>query len=265
MPGEYQASLIAGDNKLQTSFLIRKDPRTEATIEEARRLWSAVGRENLMIKVPATPAGLPAIETLIGEGINVEVNRELQESAILLAGMAIAILVLLWFSLRRLSDVAIVGATLVFSLLWMQGLIGWGIIAGSEFDLKIISRSQFSNLLPILILALGIDDSLHALHRYKEERRNGKPPEDAARVSLTRVGRAIMLTSFTTMAAFAANFTSDIPALRSFGLEAAFGVGSAFILTGLWAPIIRLDWDLWIRSEERRVGKECRSRWSPYH
>ncbi len=186
------------------------------------------------------------VSMIIGEGINVEVNRELQESAILLAGMAIAILVLLWFSLRRLSDVAIVGATLVFSLLWMQGLIGWGIIAGSEFDLKIISRSQFSNLLPILILALGIDDSLHALHRYKEERRNGKPPEDAARVSLTRVGRAIMLTSFTTMAAFAANFTSDIPALRSFGLEAAFGVGSAFILTGLWAPIIRLDWDLWI-------------------
>ncbi len=45
--------------------------QTEATIEEARRLWNAVGRPNLMIKVPATREGLPAIEELIAEGINV--------------------------------------------------------------------------------------------------------------------------------------------------------------------------------------------------
>ncbi len=47
---------------------------TAATIDEARRLWAAVGRPNLMIKVPATTEGLPAIETLIGEGINVNVT-----------------------------------------------------------------------------------------------------------------------------------------------------------------------------------------------
>ncbi len=47
---------------------------TPATIDEARRLWAAVGRPNLMIKVPATPEGLPAIQTLIGEGINVNVT-----------------------------------------------------------------------------------------------------------------------------------------------------------------------------------------------
>ncbi len=47
---------------------------TEATIAEARRLWRAVGRDNLMIKVPATEAGLPAIRQLIGEGINVNIT-----------------------------------------------------------------------------------------------------------------------------------------------------------------------------------------------
>jgi transaldolase/glucose-6-phosphate isomerase len=47
---------------------------TEATIAEARRLWRAVGRENLMIKVPATQAGLPAIRQLLGEGINVNIT-----------------------------------------------------------------------------------------------------------------------------------------------------------------------------------------------
>ena len=41
-------------------------------------------------------------------------------------------------------------------------------IIGDRTGYQIIARSQFSNLLPILVLALGIDDSLHALHRYKE-------------------------------------------------------------------------------------------------
>ena len=179
-------------------------------------------------------------------GINAEVNRELQESVFLLGIMFLCVLILLWASLRRVSDVCIVAMTLGFSLLWMQGLIGWGIILGNSLEIKIISRSQFSNLLPILILALGIDDSLHALHRYKEERRKGKSTEQSAHISLSRVGRAIMLTTLTTMSAFAANLTSSIPALRSFGLEAALGVASAFVLTGIWAPLIRYDIDDWL-------------------
>ena len=47
---------------------------TAGTIAEARRLLEALARPNVMIKVPATPAGIPAIETLIGEGINVNVT-----------------------------------------------------------------------------------------------------------------------------------------------------------------------------------------------
>jgi transaldolase len=47
---------------------------TQGTIQEARRLWQTVGRPNIMIKVPATPAGLPAIEQLISEAINVNVT-----------------------------------------------------------------------------------------------------------------------------------------------------------------------------------------------
>lgn len=44
---------------------------TPGTVAEARRLWQLVDRPNLMIKVPATTAGIPAIRQLIGEGINV--------------------------------------------------------------------------------------------------------------------------------------------------------------------------------------------------
>jgi len=48
--------------------------KTKETIEEARRLWKAVGRENLMVKVPGTTEGIPAFQQLIGEGININVT-----------------------------------------------------------------------------------------------------------------------------------------------------------------------------------------------
>ncbi len=48
--------------------------QTEETVSEARRLFALLDRPNVMIKVPATPAGIPAIEKLISEGINVNVT-----------------------------------------------------------------------------------------------------------------------------------------------------------------------------------------------
>jgi transaldolase/glucose-6-phosphate isomerase len=47
---------------------------TKGTIAEAERLWKDVKRKNLMVKVPATPEGLPAIEHLIGEGISINIT-----------------------------------------------------------------------------------------------------------------------------------------------------------------------------------------------
>ena len=47
---------------------------TQGTLEEARRLWKSVARENVMIKVPGTPEGIPAFRQLISEGINVNVT-----------------------------------------------------------------------------------------------------------------------------------------------------------------------------------------------
>ncbi|MBT3846906.1 MAG: MMPL family transporter [Euryarchaeota archaeon] len=196
------------------------------------------------------------VTILLGEGPNVEINRELLSSAYLIVLMSIVVIALLWLSLRRISDVLIVGVGLFLSLLWMQGLIGWGIKFGQAYGFEIIFRSQFSNLLPILILALGIDDSLHALHRYKEERKKGKTIKKSAEESISRVGRAILLTSSTTIVAFLANLTSDIAALRSFGIEAGLGVAAAFLLTGLWVPLVRLDVDLWLLKKDKLIEEK---------
>lgn len=75
---------VDGYVSLEVSPRLAND--TDATIAEAKRLWSAVERPNLMIKVPGTPAGVPAFETLIADGVNVNVT--------------------LMFSLKHYEDVA---------------------------------------------------------------------------------------------------------------------------------------------------------------
>jgi transaldolase/glucose-6-phosphate isomerase len=57
---------------LEVSPTLARD--TQGTIDEARRLWQSVNRPNLMVKVPGTAEGVPAIEKLISEGININVT-----------------------------------------------------------------------------------------------------------------------------------------------------------------------------------------------
>jgi transaldolase / glucose-6-phosphate isomerase len=47
---------------------------TKGSLEEARRLWKSVGRENVMIKIPGTAEGLPAIQQALSEGININIT-----------------------------------------------------------------------------------------------------------------------------------------------------------------------------------------------
>jgi len=54
---------------------------TKGTLEEAKRLWKEVGRENLMVKVPGTPEGIPAIRQLLEAGLNINITLLFAQSA----------------------------------------------------------------------------------------------------------------------------------------------------------------------------------------
>ena len=64
---------------LEVSPLLARD--TEGTLQEARRLWQAVARPNVMIKVPGTPQGIVALRQLIGDGININVTLLFAQAA----------------------------------------------------------------------------------------------------------------------------------------------------------------------------------------
>jgi len=71
--GVYEAS-DGGDGYVSLEVSPHLAHDTEATIHEAKRLYAAVNRPNVMIKVPATRAGIPAIEQLIADGLNINVT-----------------------------------------------------------------------------------------------------------------------------------------------------------------------------------------------
>jgi transaldolase/glucose-6-phosphate isomerase len=64
---------------LEVSPFLAND--TNGTMEEARRLWKAVNRPNVMIKVPATPEGIPAIRQLLEDGLNINITLLFAQSA----------------------------------------------------------------------------------------------------------------------------------------------------------------------------------------
>lgn len=71
-PVYQQSKRRDGYVSLEVSPYLAND--TKGTLEEARRLWKAVSRENLMIKVPATPEGIPAIRQLLEDGLNINIT-----------------------------------------------------------------------------------------------------------------------------------------------------------------------------------------------
>ena len=71
---------------IEVNPLLARD--TDGTVDEARRLFESIGRPNVMIKVPGTPEGMPAVRTLIGSGINVNVTLLFSLNAYIAAAQA---------------------------------------------------------------------------------------------------------------------------------------------------------------------------------
>src|SRR5262249_24966706 len=66
---------------LEVSPTLARD--TQGSIEEARRLWKEVGRPNIMIKIPGTPEGVPAVRQCIAEGLNINITLLFAQEAYL--------------------------------------------------------------------------------------------------------------------------------------------------------------------------------------
>ena len=150
------------------------------------------------------------------------------------AGVLLLVLFLTWTFLdrglrRTTADTVLTLITIVFAISWMNG-IGY---------LLFRDMSPMAQILPILLIGLGVDYSIHVTSRYREEMSGGAGVDDSVLRAIRTVGVALVLATITTAVGFLTNVTNEIPALREFGALAAIGIVASFLLMLTFIPAVR--------------------------
>jgi predicted RND superfamily exporter protein len=171
--------------------------------------------------------------TAIEDGIDRALQRDMP---VLLGTSLLLVLGVLGWLFRSVSDVLVGFLGLIASIVWMAGL---GALLGPNGVGLIGPMSQIAIAVPVLLVGLGIDYSVHLTSRYREQRALGDAPEQAATVALRTVGIALALATIASVAGFLANVATPLPPIRDFGILAAVGIVSAFLLLGAIVPATR--------------------------
>ena len=117
---------------------------TDATLARARELWAALGRPNVMIKIPATPAGIPAVQAAIADGINVNVT--LMFSVDVYREVARAYVAGLRQRHERGEDISNIASVASFFVSRVDGKVDKALTeAGGRADLEARGRAAIAN------------------------------------------------------------------------------------------------------------------------
>jgi len=148
----------------------------------------------------------------------------------------LVVFVLLYIDFRKVGTVLITMIPLIFGAIWMVGLLK---TIGQQLTLL--------NVMGIpMIIGIGIDFGVHFMHRYRHEG-PGK-----IRTVVSSTGKAIMITSLTTMAGFGSLLMAKYRGLGSMGLLLGLGVGACFITT-IWLLPALLGW---IEKHKRKASSK---------
>lgn len=160
-------------------------------------------------------------------------DAELGPVLTLAAGLYLAAFIM-WTSasgkLRRTTaDTLLTFLTIGLAIQWTNGF------GNIFYD----DASQLTQILPILLIGLGVDYSIHMTTRYRQELAAGRTVDASIRTAIRTVGVALVLATLTTAVGFLTNLTNDIPAIVEFGALAAVGIGASFLLMLTFVPAVR--------------------------
>ncbi|MGM0590686.1 MAG: efflux RND transporter permease subunit [Halobacteriota archaeon] len=170
--------------------------------------------------------------TVFGSGIiSNEFSQVIGDSLLIVTPAAVVfILVFLVIAYRDLVDLLLGTFSLGMAIVWTFGFLG---LAGIPF-------SQMMIAVPPLLLAVGIDFGIHAINRYREDRKAGNDVGTAMRLATDQLLVAFFIVTGTTVIGFLSNFASDLTPIRDFGLVAAIGIVFTFLIFGVFLPAAKV-------------------------
>ncbi|MBU4174479.1 MAG: hydrophobe/amphiphile efflux-3 (HAE3) family transporter [Actinobacteria bacterium] len=164
----------------------------------------------------------------------------MSETRILFSAAFLFIMLVLYLTFRRFSDIFLPLLVIIIAIQWIMGMMGWLGIAYTTMSVTIMP----------LMLGINIAYVIHLLNRYYEERETGNNPFESITISVKTVGVAVFLTAVTTMFGFASFLITDMPQMRDFGIVCMLGIAFSFILSVTLLPAIIVIRDRRKKSEK---------------
>ncbi|MCZ7680129.1 MAG: MMPL family transporter [Sandaracinaceae bacterium] len=174
----------------------------------------------------ASPAG---VELIVGGLPHLRasiVDKMLDDQVVLVPATLAVCLVLLFLAFRWLPGMLLPLAAVLVTAVMVMGAMA---AAGQPLDI-------LNNVVPALLISIGVCDSIHLLSRYREELRDGTERVAAAERTLRQMALACFLTSGTTAVGFGSLLVAETQMLRRFGVTAALGVLLAYVVTITFLP-----------------------------
>jgi uncharacterized protein len=240
------AGLVAeGETPRVGLLLVFQDTRgldEDAVLQRQRELATVVQQVELPDGVSADALSFGLL--LTGTDIGPEVGR-LFGTALLIILLVLALVYWvrpeagqrLRLGRRTAADVGLTLTVIVIAVVWMQGL---GVLLGPDHLGAIGYFSPQTQIVPILIIGLGVDFAIHLLARYRTEVGGGGAPDAALTRSLHTVGLTLLLCTAATAIGFLTNLASPVDFLATLGVLAALGITAAFLLTCTFLPAVRI-------------------------
>ncbi len=157
----------------------------------------------------------------------------------------ILLLLFLYFTFKNIWGIIIPLLVLVIAIIWTLGLMQ---ITGQEMSLMMV-------MMPTMLFVIGVSDSVHIINKFKTEFKIHNNRKLAIRITITELGVAIFLTSFTTAIGFISLAFMDVEPLKIFGIYTAIGIMITYVVSMLIIPSLLLV--LKINFKESKKAKTC--------
>lgn len=225
------------NNPLLVDFLVSDDAKSLLLYLQNTELLDEEGCRRLTKDLYASLAGFSFEEVHIagrctGQTVYIDmIQREVQ----VFIGIALLVIVLvLWFTYRSFWGIVLPLSVVGLTVLWTMGIM---VLMGKSVDL-------ISNVIPTILMIIGIADAIHLLthhqHLQAENRiqNNLQSSNFILKKTIKEVGKATLLTTFTTAIGFLTLTTSSFKPLVDLGFYATIGLVIALLLTYTLVPAV---------------------------
>ena len=196
------------------------------------RLQSDARKEDVAQRIKAVTETHKGSHTVYYSGMPsqmLETNEFIMEDLQVLIPIVILVVIgALYFSFRSLRGVVLPLVNVAIATICAVGLMGW---------LK-VEMSAISNIMPIILIAIGTAYGIHLLVKYHEDIYPDAQRQEVIAEALSEVGLPIFLAGVTTLIGFLSFAGSYLTAVTHFGLFSAFGIGIAMLIAVLFIPAI---------------------------